>query len=132
MIPIPYSPSPGTRIQHESPLHDTGIPNLHSHAFQRAMAGLTERQTNPTDSFWTWRELMYKFAAKLTPDSLRAVAAQAYVEDAGGPATKDGVRVPLRAPPPRRKPYADPTANVAGDRAGGARHRHPPHAAAVL
>jgi formimidoylglutamate deiminase len=57
-----------------------GIPNLHSHAFQRAMAGLTERQTNPTDSFWTWRELMYKFAAKLTPDSLRAVAAQAYVE----------------------------------------------------
>jgi formimidoylglutamate deiminase len=57
-----------------------GMPNLHSHAFQRAMAGLTERQTNPTDSFWTWRELMYKFAARLTPDSMRAVAAQAYVE----------------------------------------------------
>jgi formimidoylglutamate deiminase len=57
-----------------------GLPNLHSHAFQRAMAGLTERQTNPTDSFWTWRELMYRFAAKLTPDSMRAVAAQAYVE----------------------------------------------------
>src|SRR5690349_4542153 len=57
-----------------------GLPNLHSHAFQRAMAGLTERQANPSDSFWTWRELMYKFAARLTPDSMRAVAAQAYVE----------------------------------------------------
>jgi formimidoylglutamate deiminase len=57
-----------------------GLPNLHSHAFQRAMAGLTERQTNPTDSFWTWRELMYRFAARLTPESLHAIAAQAYVE----------------------------------------------------
>jgi formimidoylglutamate deiminase len=57
-----------------------GIPNLHSHAFQRAMAGLTERQSNPTDSFWTWRELMYRFAARMTPDSMRAIAAQAYVE----------------------------------------------------
>ena len=57
-----------------------GIPNLHSHAFQRAMAGLTERQVNPADSFWTWRELMYRFAARMTPDSLRAIAAQAYVE----------------------------------------------------
>ena len=36
-----------------------GIANLHSHAFQRAMAGLAERQTNPEDSFWTWRETMY-------------------------------------------------------------------------
>jgi formimidoylglutamate deiminase len=57
-----------------------GLPNLHSHAFQRAMAGLAERQTNPTDSFWTWRELMYRFAARITPDSMRAIAAQAYVE----------------------------------------------------
>jgi formimidoylglutamate deiminase len=57
-----------------------GLPNLHSHAFQRAMAGLAERQTNPNDSFWTWRELMYRFAARMTPDSMRAIAAQAYVE----------------------------------------------------
>ena len=57
-----------------------GIPNLHSHAFQRAMAGLAERQTNPEDSFWTWREVMYGFAAKLTPDTLRDVAAMLYVE----------------------------------------------------
>ena len=57
-----------------------GIPNLHSHAFQRAMAGLAERQTHPQDSFWTWRERMYGFAAKLTPELLRDVAAMLYAE----------------------------------------------------
>ncbi|MGN6512316.1 MAG: formimidoylglutamate deiminase [Lysobacteraceae bacterium] len=57
-----------------------GIPNLHSHAFQRAMAGLAERQTHPEDSFWTWRETMYRFAARFDPDTLHAVAAQLYVE----------------------------------------------------
>jgi formimidoylglutamate deiminase len=57
-----------------------GMPNLHSHAFQRAMAGLAERQTNPQDSFWTWRELMYRFASKIRPEQLHAIAAQAYVE----------------------------------------------------
>ena len=57
-----------------------GIANLHSHAFQRAMAGMAERQTNPSDSFWTWRETMYRFAAKFDPDSLYAVAAQLYAE----------------------------------------------------
>jgi formimidoylglutamate deiminase len=57
-----------------------GMPNLHSHAFQRAMAGLAERQTNPADSFWTWREAMYAFANRIGPDDLRAIAAQLYVE----------------------------------------------------
>lgn len=57
-----------------------GIPNLHSHAFQRAMAGLAERQTNPADSFWTWRELMYRFAGSIDPDAQYAIAAQLYVE----------------------------------------------------
>lgn len=57
-----------------------GIANLHSHAFQRAMAGLAERQTHDADSFWTWRETMYRFAARFDPDSLRDVAAQLYVE----------------------------------------------------
>jgi len=57
-----------------------GIPNLHSHAFQRAMAGMAERQTNPADSFWTWRETMYRFAARFDPDTLHAVAAQLYAE----------------------------------------------------
>ena len=58
----------------------TGLPNLHSHAFQRAMAGLAERQSHAQDSFWTWRELMYRFAGRITPDALHAIATQLYVE----------------------------------------------------
>ncbi len=57
-----------------------GIANLHSHAFQRAMAGMAERQTHPEDSFWTWRETMYRMAARFDPDTLQAVAAQLYAE----------------------------------------------------
>ncbi len=57
-----------------------GMPNLHSHAFQRAMAGLAERRTHASDSFWTWRELMYRFAARITPDQMRDIAAWLYVE----------------------------------------------------
>ncbi|KAA2285803.1 formimidoylglutamate deiminase [Arenimonas fontis] len=56
------------------------MPNLHSHAFQRAMAGLAERLANPEDSFWTWRELMYRFAGRLDPDSQYAIACQLYAE----------------------------------------------------
>ena len=55
--------------------------NLHSHTFQRAMAGLTEgRGPDPTDSFWTWRRLMYRFLDQLTPDQVEAIAAQAFME----------------------------------------------------
>jgi formiminoglutamate deiminase len=57
-----------------------GIANLHSHAFQRGMAGLTERRGQGQDSFWTWRTLMYRFVDRVTPDDLEAIAAQAYVE----------------------------------------------------
>ncbi len=57
-----------------------GMPNLHSHAFQYAMAGLTERRGPTDDSFWTWRELMYRFNERLQPADLEAVTAQAYVE----------------------------------------------------
>ncbi len=57
-----------------------GMPNLHSHAFQRAMAGLTEYRANPSDSFWSWRDLMYRFALKLSPDALGAIARWLYVE----------------------------------------------------
>lgn len=56
------------------------IANLHSHAFQRAMAGMAERQTDPADTFWTWRETMYAMAARFTPELLHAVASQLYVE----------------------------------------------------
>jgi len=57
-----------------------GMPNLHSHAFQRAMAGLAEARTHPEDSFWTWRELMYRFASRITPRQMHDVAAWLYVE----------------------------------------------------
>ena len=57
-----------------------GVPNIHSHAFQRAMAGLAERKSDREDSFWTWRELMYRFAGRVTPDSQYDIAAQLFVE----------------------------------------------------
>ncbi len=58
-----------------------GIPNLHSHAFQRGMAGLSEYRTDKArDSFWTWRKWMYQFVGMLSPEDLEAIAAQLYVE----------------------------------------------------
>ncbi len=57
-----------------------GMPNLHSHAFQRAMAGLAERPGPRDDSFWTWREVMYGFLGRLDPAQIEAIAAQLYVE----------------------------------------------------
>jgi formimidoylglutamate deiminase len=57
-----------------------GMPNLHSHAFQRGIAGLTERRGLEGDSFWTWRELMYQFVARIDPDEVQAIAALAYAE----------------------------------------------------
>lgn len=57
-----------------------GMPNLHSHAFQRAMAGLTETRGPSNDSFWTWRDLMYRFVSHLDPDQFEAIAAMAFVE----------------------------------------------------
>jgi formimidoylglutamate deiminase len=65
-----------------------GMPNLHSHAFQRAMAGLTERvgqgaaggATGTDDSFWTWRQVMYGFVGDLSPDEVETIATQLYIE----------------------------------------------------
>ena len=57
-----------------------GMPNLHSHAFQRALAGLAERAGPSDDSFWTWRKVMYDFVGRLTPDHVEAIATQLYVE----------------------------------------------------
>ena len=55
--------------------------NLHSHTFQRAMAGLTEsRGPNSTDSFWTWRQSMYRFLNQLTPEQVQAIAELAFME----------------------------------------------------
>src|SRR5436190_24034669 len=57
-----------------------GIASLHSHAFQRGMAGLAETRGNVADTFWTWRETMYRFALSLTPEDTEAVASLLYVE----------------------------------------------------
>ncbi len=57
-----------------------GMPNLHSHAFQYGMAGLAERRGPSADSFWSWREIMYKFALTMTPEQAEAVALRLYVD----------------------------------------------------
>ena len=57
-----------------------GIASLHSHAFQRGMAGLAELRGDSTDTFWTWRETMYRFALTMSPDDIEAVATLLYVE----------------------------------------------------
>jgi formimidoylglutamate deiminase len=58
-----------------------GMPNLHSHAFQRAMAGLAERRgADGRDSFWTWRDTMYRFVQRLTPEDAAGIAAHLYIE----------------------------------------------------
>ena len=57
-----------------------GIPNTHSHAFQRAMAGRAEIKGDTADTFWTWRQVMYQFLERITPDDLFAIASMAYCE----------------------------------------------------
>jgi formiminoglutamate deiminase len=62
---------------------DTLLPalsNLHSHSFQRAMAGMTEFRAKGRESFWTWRDLMYRFLDHLTPDQIGAIASMAFLE----------------------------------------------------
>ena len=73
----------GTRVKRAKRVKGValpGLPNVHSHAHQRAMAGLAERSGQGSDSFWTWREVMYGFLDKMTPEDLEAIAAQLYVE----------------------------------------------------
>lgn len=57
-----------------------GLCNVHSHGFQRGMAGLSERRSRPDDNFWSWREIMYRFLDRLTPEDVAAITAQAYAE----------------------------------------------------
>ncbi len=57
-----------------------GLVNAHSHAFQRAFAGLAERRESPSDDFWSWRERMYRVALRVDAAQLRVIAAQLYVE----------------------------------------------------
>ncbi|WOI12201.1 formimidoylglutamate deiminase [Thalassospira lucentensis] len=77
-----------TRVQADSPATGNrvgtllpAISNLHSHAFQRSMAGLTERRgPDPRDTFWTWRQLMFRFLDQLTPDHVQDIAAFVQME----------------------------------------------------
>jgi formiminoglutamate deiminase len=71
------APAPGEEI-HSAAL--PGMPNLHSHSFQRAMAGLAEHRVNFTESFWSWRSVMYRFAQTLSPDDIEVIATQAFIE----------------------------------------------------
>ena len=84
-----------------------GMPNVHSHAFQRALAGRTGLATGGGDSFWTWRRAMYAFLERMDADALEAVAAQAYVEmlKAGYTAVAEFHYVHHD---PAGRPYADP------------------------
>ena len=69
------------RADHHAALLLPAPLNLHSHAFQRAMAGLTEqRGPDASDSFWTWRRLMFRFLQQLSPEDVQAIAAQVYME----------------------------------------------------
>ncbi|MFQ5624884.1 MAG: formimidoylglutamate deiminase, partial [Paracoccaceae bacterium] len=81
--------------------------NLHSHAFQRAMAGMTERRGTGDDDFWSWRTLMYRFLDVLDPGQMQAIAALAYVEmlEAGFAAVGEFHYVHHQ---PGGKPYDDP------------------------
>jgi len=71
---LPYSD--GDRVEVLIP----AIPNVHSHAHQRAMAGLGESAGDTQDSFWTWRKVMYHYLERIQPDNLFHIAAQLYLE----------------------------------------------------
>ena len=75
--------TPNTKAELSDTVVDTLLPalcNLHSHSFQRAMAGMTEFRAAGRDSFWTWRDLMYRFVNCITPDQIQAIAALVFME----------------------------------------------------
>ncbi|MCS6780290.1 MAG: formimidoylglutamate deiminase [Geminicoccaceae bacterium] len=84
-----------------------GLANLHSHAFQRAMAGLAEVAGQGEDSFWSWREVMYRFLAQLDPEDVEAIATFAYAEMLEAGFTAVGEFHYLHHDPQGR-PYAEP------------------------
>ena len=92
-----------------------GMPNVHSHAFQRGMAGLTEYRGPSADNFWSWRTLMYRFVGRMTPEDLEAVTTWAFVEMLEAGFTRVGEFHYVHHDTVG-KPYADPaelTARVA-------------------
>jgi formimidoylglutamate deiminase len=73
-------PTPAMSIERVAGLVIPGMPNAHSHAFQRAMAGNAEFRSSARDSFWSWRQAMYALANRIGPEELRIVATQLFVE----------------------------------------------------
>jgi formimidoylglutamate deiminase len=67
-------------IEHVAGFVIPGMPNAHSHAFQRAMAGNAEFRSSARDSFWSWRQAMYGLANRIGPEALRIVATQLFVD----------------------------------------------------
>lgn len=84
-----------------------GMPNVHSHAFQRGMAGLTEYRGAAADNFWSWRSLMYRFVARMTPEDLEAVTTYAFIEMLEAGFTRVGEFHYVHHDP-NGAPYADP------------------------
>jgi len=84
-----------------------GMVNTHSHAFQRVLRGRTERRTSQQDSFWTWREMMYSAATRLTPEDIYDASRLAFLEMALGGITSVGEFHYLHHAPDGR-PYGDP------------------------
>jgi formimidoylglutamate deiminase len=72
--------APRNGAEHVRGIALPGLPNVHCHSFQKGMAGLAERRGPDHDSFWTWRQVMYRFLAALTPEDVEAIAAYAYME----------------------------------------------------
>ena len=89
-----------------------GMCNVHSHGFQRGMAGLTEFRGPEADNFWSWRTLMYRFVARMTPDDIEAVTAQAYIEMLEGGFTRVGEFHYVHHDP-KGMPYANPAETAA-------------------
>lgn len=112
----------GVRASPDAPRHATalpGLPNLHSHSFQRLMAGLAETRSGPAhDDFWSWRELMYQLVATLAPADVAAIAAMAFVEMLETGFTRVGEFHYLHHQP-SGAPYSDP-AEMAAAIAGAA------------
>ena len=107
------------------------MPNLHCHAFQKGMAGLAERRGPAHDSFWTWREVMYRFLRVLSPDDVEAIAAYAYMEMLEAGFTAVGEFHYLHHDPEGR-PYNDIAELMARIAAAASGDRHRSHAAAVV
>ena len=89
-----------------------GLNNVHSHAFQRGMAGLAEIAGPDGDDFWSWREVMYRFLGRMDPDAVEAIAALAYAEMLEAGYTRVGEFHYLHNAPDGGR-YADPAEMVA-------------------